>query len=376
MTLAEGTEGGTFRLTFARGSTFTIACLPNTRTNPEISFIAPTYTDVIGEYFDWEDDDGPVRFWFDNGVVADPPTPAGGRLVPIDVSGTPTIAQVADEIAAAANAETGIFTATIDGSTNRVYITLIDVAKVYADAQAGTSLLSITQEVSAAGDTGGGAIHRKVFTLPEPLGNVAVWYDSQSDAANIPTTAYAAARQLRVVIAANDTAAQVATATASALAASGFTGASASSALVTATCASSGDLGEATAGTSGFTITKTINGSSLAVELPWDTDASSFYSALGEQFAVTKKGVGSWRLIASELGAISAPTLVETGLVIPRYFAGQITVKDVALDLAFSEATGDLTEGRFEVKYTDAATYQSTVLNMPMTVLRDIKRYP
>lgn len=197
---------------------------------PEISqVVVNTAASINGKYFDLYDDVGAVRVWIDENNTGTPPaTPGGGRLLEIDVSATPSVADITNAIQAALDADSK-FSAT-DDDTDTVTIT-----------------------ASAAGT-------RTDISEPDTATYFTVSVDQQGTASTTAPATPGGGRLVEATIALNATANAIATAISTAFASDAEITASAATDTVTLTNKHPGTRTDAADVDTGFTITTTQQG--------------------------------------------------------------------------------------------------------------------
>lgn len=231
-----------------------------------------------GKYFDIYDNVGAVRCWYDTGASTPPPTPGGGRLLSISISPNASATVVANNTQAIVNADAQ-FNATVN--LNQVTITDASVG-TRTNIDAGTSGFTISVLTQGANaDPIGGTyfdIHDAAIAEITSITCIAaaglagdyfyinsandatqyyVWYEvsgSGTDPNIVGKTG------IKVEVSTSDTATQVATATKETLDVLQDFSATSAGPIVLVTNSQVGHTTDATAQTSGFTITTPTQG--------------------------------------------------------------------------------------------------------------------
>lgn len=366
--------GGSFSLTFGKNQIYDIKVVANTaiKAAGNIGCGAGSTCMFTDQYFDLPGNSTVIRFWSNIGGVGTPPAaPVGGSLSAITtITGLETALEMAAKIAAAvlAHAE---FDAVAVGSV--VTWTAANYGPKTTNAQGGNSNLSMSGGI--AGNNG--RLDQTAFLMEDEVGSVGCWFDaSGAGATGYPPAAAAADRQIRFVVAAGDTAGTVAGVVQTAVNADAkFTSTNtAGTNLIRVTVDAIGERGEPVALSpviDGFTIETNQVGSIVRADIPFNATAGTVDILCGGAFVVIQLANNSWRLASRSLGVFTAPTLNESGLIIPNYFEGSITFNEAALMIALAREDGDL-PAILEITFTDALANDSTVLRLPVIFLRDM----
>lgn len=366
--ISDGVYGGAFPLTLkVQEKTLigTVASGGNAAIY-DVLCVADVGGSLGGKFFDLYDDAGIVRVWIDvaNGSTA-PPTPTGGRLLEVDISSGDSAATVTTAVKTKIDADAKFVAYVYDTAKVRV----LDVsagARGTADAQ--NSGFTVTTVVAGnAGPLGG-----KYFLLQDKDGPVAVWFSMSGDTA--PQTGDYN-RAISVTITGTSTAAQVATAIQTAVDADAQFTATASGNTVTITDVEGGERAAATEGNATvLSIHRRVAGVSVSAQIPWNADATTFATLLGNNGTVTKTGVNQWDFTFNEVGDqpdITIPTSAHT-LLFPQSVTMTLLLNKLALHQAFAETDADELTTTMEIRITFPAEQPLVVFHAPVTVLRNL----
>ena len=129
---------------------------------------------LLGEtYFDISDSAGPVRVWFDeDNTSSAPATPAGGRLLEVDISANDSAVDVATALQSVINGDSE-YSASI--SNNEVTVTNASVGQ-RDNPTDGVPPTNFTLEILTEG-ADATSVDGSYFTLPDINGNIAFWFD-------------------------------------------------------------------------------------------------------------------------------------------------------------------------------------------------------
>lgn len=371
--LSATSSGGSASLTYGKSHVYDIKTAANTgiKANGQITCVDGSA--LNDKFFDLPGAASAiVRFWFNvSGGGTAPAIPAGGSVSAITtvLVGDTNLA-VAAKVAAAIEAHAD-FTSTAVGGAVITWAAAAYGVKttVAADGDTGFGVMTISQGNS-------GQLDQTAFIIHDEIGSIGVWFDGAgAGATGYPAAAAAADRQLRVVVAAGDTAAAVATALEAVLTADSKLTATVSGSLVRTTvdavglCEEPTDLSPAV---SGFTVESNTDGDATTAQIPFGATAATIQGATENFFKVVAEAPNKWVLTAAAKGALTTPTLSETGLTQPTYFSGAMPLTDSALLLALATTDADELVGILEVEWTDASANKSTVLQLPVRIVRDI----
>jgi hypothetical protein len=368
--------GGSFQLSFGRAQIYTATIPSNLAIKANGTIVCVDGTSLQSTYFDLPGASSAlVRFWYNQaGAGVAPATPAGGTLSAITttVAGD-SAASVAALTSAAIEAHAAFTSTAVTGAT----ITWVAAAAGVktTTASAGTS----GHTVATVSQGTNGRLDQLYFTVYDEDGSVAVWFDAASaGATGYPLGAAGARRQIRVVVAADDTATTVATAAATAIDADGkFNGTTSSAGTVTIGLTNLGELdaGSVTGmgGLAGATITTSTAGFATTAVLPWGVTVDELTAAFDDQFVFVETSPNSWRATANAKGVYSTVTLVETALIQSKYFTGTIDLTAAALTTYFAtDTSAQSLPGTLEMQYIDSGGFKSTILHAPCSLVRDV----
>lgn len=373
--LSETATGGSFSLSFGKSHKYDIKAVANTaaKETGTITCVADSGGSLQSTYFDLPGAaaGSTIRFWVnEGGAGVAPAAPAVGSLQAIaTIVAADTEFVVASKIAVVVEAHAD-FTATVVGNV------VTWVASVVGPKTAGVSAATSGHAVVRTITGNNGQLDQKAFIIYDETGSVGCWFDASAAGANgYPSTAAAADRQLRFVIAAADTAATVAGVIHTAILADAKFTSTNTGNLVRVTVDASGLMPDADidgmAGLAGFTVETNTAGESRIIEAPFNAESKELETLLEGDFSVQPSGRNNWTLTALELGTWTAPTMDATRLTQPTYFTGTFTLTDPVLRLALACTTEDTLPAFLEVELTDALGVTSTVLRMAVEIARD-----
>jgi uncharacterized phage protein gp47/JayE len=248
------------------------------------------------EYFTIYDDVGLVVFWYDidNAGAAQPTVVGASRYVEIATVATGDSAStVASKTAVIVSSDLK-FSATALGSV--VTITLDPHGPTSAGAAGPNTGFTVTQTVVGTPDV---TLGGKYFKLADNAGSVAVWFDVYGEA--MPP--HGASRSIQVTLLPGDSANTVATKIATIVNGDAQYSASAVGNVVTITDATNGTRADATANTSGFSISVTQQGTADGVETITITSGCHIFPlTLNDVQSICDKINTSSTLIAAPVG--------------------------------------------------------------------------
>jgi uncharacterized phage protein gp47/JayE len=254
----------------------TVTTIPDIVGSPT-TFTITTVPDVGGSlhqtYFIIHDTAGSVAVWFDvDNVGAASPTHGASRAIKVATINTnDTAATVANKIAVMINTDSA-FSATVLG--NIITITNAQNGALPA-ALSGTSGFGVATTVG----TNDISLDRRYFIIYDDNGSVAVWYDVGNDSS--PEPFHGADRSIKVSgVMPGDSAATIAAATATAINLDPKFTATALGNVITITHTTNGNLPNANAGTSGFSVANT-DGSNSTSELITNNSGISIFPITG-----------------------------------------------------------------------------------------------
>jgi uncharacterized phage protein gp47/JayE len=212
-----------------------------------------------GEYFTLYDDAGMVVFWYDvdNVGTATPTVIGASRYVEISTVATGDTSTVVATKTALVVGSDPKFTAT--SLSNVVTVTNTFNGPVTVGAGGPDSGMSVTLNTAGTSDI---SIAGKYFIIHDLSGSVAVWYNSGIT----PEPLHGATRSIQVPFTLGDSATTIANKTSLAVNSDSSFNASFSLGVATITTSFNGSVNDATAGTSGFSIAITQQGSFDGVE--------------------------------------------------------------------------------------------------------------
>ena len=223
-----------------------------------------TVTTVVGAgldgtYFLLEDSDGDVAVYFNGGTVN--PGGLANRSIDITITTLETSAQIAILTQAFINADPRFSASAIVGSSFSVTNEENGILPSAVDGGTPTGFT-----LGGAAGTADVSLDGTYFTIQDIIGSVGVWYDA-TGGTSVPLGAASSDRNIEIAITPGDTAATVATKTASILSLdTAFASAGVALNVITITDAVDGGRAASAAGTSGFTVAQTQNGINPGVE--------------------------------------------------------------------------------------------------------------
>lgn len=360
--------GGTFTLNWTKNEVTSVSTTANVGSVAQfrIATVADSGGSLGGKFFDTSDNDGPVRVWIDvaNGSTA-PATPAGGRLIEVDISSGATSSAVATAVKTAIDADSK-FVATVLSSTVTMTNSDAGARQALADGTLATGFTFTTVSLGSSGE-----LHGKYFTLYDTNGSVGVWLNA-TGTTTVPVGAASKRRQIVATIDASDAAANVATAVQTAVDADSQFTASVSGNLVTITDVTGGARTDASDGDTGFGITVVTGGVTLTATLPWNVTKEQFDAALAGYYTAEQKDNLSWHLTSAVNGAVNAFTVDSDALLYPTGVDGTLALATTAMASRFAETTDDTLTLTLEIRLTLSGYAAEPVFLGELTVARSV----
>lgn len=279
----------------------TIADVVGTPTEYTVDTVADTAGSLHLTYFIVYDDQGSVAVWFDVGNTGAPPPPHGAnrgiRVASIVANDSAnTVATKIGTVLALDNA----FSVSVIGNQ----ITLVETVNGSLPTPSnGTSGFTTARSVNGTADN---SLDGKYFIISDENGSVAVWYDVGDD--GTPEPFHGADRSIRVPgVNYGDSAATVAAATVAVVNPDLFFTASNLSNVITITNVAFINVPDATAGTSGFGVATTVQGSLPGDELITNAGNVVFFPLVGNDVQTIADTVNAGTIIA--IAPIGSPAL-------------------------------------------------------------------
>ena len=282
-------------------SVTTIADVVGTPTVYTVDTVADVGGSLHQTYFIVDDAEGTVAVWYDVDNTGTPPPPHGAdRAIKVASVLTGDSAMDVATKTGIAIALDNAFSVGVIG--NQVTLTS-NVNGSLPVPSAGTSGFTVARTVDGTADA---SIDGKFFIINDELGSVAVWYDVGND--GTPEPFHGADRSIRVPgVNYGDSAATVAAATVAVVNPDTFFAASNTGAVITITNTAFINVPDATAGTSGFAVSTTTQGSLPAPELITNAGNTVFFPLVGNDVQTIADTVNAGTIIA--LAPVGSPTL-------------------------------------------------------------------
>lgn len=359
---------GTFSLNFPRAEVVIIGCRNNTSVKQKTRITCEAdFTDSLdGLYFDLEDSSGIVRCWYNTsgGAATAPPTPPGGRVLAIAIVTDDTAVKVANATALALEADAQ-FTAIVNGDKVKVTDVSNGPRENIGDGNTGFLIEAIT--VGHRGKLVG-----TYFVLHDKDGSVGVWFSVSSEP--IPSGAESQNRTIEVVLASDDTRAQVATKVRTAIDGDlQFSAPAPAADVVVVTDASGGFREDATSETSLFAVSVTVQGLTRSAQLPYNASADEVALAIGvDVVTVEQPSQFAWDVTFLENGPQAAFAISGSDLVYPKVFAIEMNLSTANFAAAFAETDDDPITVPLHIRLTLAGKLPITIYREDIQVYRSI----
>lgn len=367
--ISDTVKGGVFSLQAFQAQIISVNVSSNQATQATYTFNTSGVVGTINDdYIDFYDRSGIVRMWFDVSSTGTPPaTPTGGRLLEVNTTGT-TAAEVAAGIYTAVLADAEFTNVILSGSGTQVDFSLTDYGPV----------TSATPNVASTGITGSGTngnygrLDQTSFIISGSNGTVGVWVNL-SDDSTPPAALDDVYRLIQVTgIAPNATASTAATAIAAAVDADAEFSASAVGATITITGSIIGIRLPPVQNTPLLGVTETQTGYALAGSFGINATSGDMQNVFGDVYNVTKTDTYTWEFVAIQNGAQAAITGTSTGLLFAEFFTGNLELNNWNMLLAFNATEANEIDTTLEVQVTEPGQPPVKVLNIPVTVRRDV----
>lgn len=360
-------SGGTFSLNFPRSEVVTVGCRNNAsaKQKTRITCTGDSTDSLDGLYFDLEDTSGIVRCWYNTsgGAAVAPPTPPGGRVLAIAITTDDTDIAVANATALTLEADAQ-FTAIVNGTKVKVTDAVNGPRENIGDGNTGFLIETIT--VGHRGKLVG-----TYFVLYDKDGSVGVWFSVSSEP--IPSGAESQNRTIEVVLAADDTRAQVAGKVQTTVNADAQFVATVVGDVVTVTDASGGFREDATSETSLFSVAVTVQGLTRSAQLPYNASADEMALAIGiDIVSVEKPSQFLWDITFLENGPQATFTGSGTALTYPKIFVIEMNLNTVNFAAAFAETDDNPITVPLQIKLTMSGKLPVTIYREDIQVYRSI----
>jgi hypothetical protein len=368
VSISDTVKGGVWSLMALQAQIVQASVSSNEATSTSITFDT---TGVVGGinsmYVDFSDATGPVRMWVDIGGTGTPPsTPTGGRLLEVDAT-TASATAVGLGIYNAISGDAAFTDFTLSG--NGVIITFSMATPGPISATVTATGTGITH-TSTAGNAG--RLDQTSFIAYDQDGPVGVWVNLSS-VATPPAVLAAVGRIIQVTgIAAGATASTAATAIAAAIDPDANFVASAASGIVTITNTFPGSRTAPVQNSALIGVTQTQPGYALSGAFGIHAGPGDVQAVFGDIYNVTKSDEFTWEFVALQNGTQATITGNDTGLIFAEIFTGNVDLNNWNMLLAFNAVTTDSIESTLEIQVTEPGQLPVKVLNIPVTIRRDV----
>lgn len=370
--ISDNVKGGVWSLQISQAQVISVSVSSNQAASTSITFDTTSVVAGINSmYVDFFDASGPVRMWFDVASGGTPPsTPSGGRLLEVNAAST-SAADVGSGIYTAITGDAAFTSATLSGNGVVVSFSMAAAGPVSATVVTTGTGITATSSAGSYGrlDQTSFIIYDNVQTFGATTG---VWVNLSAESS--PPAALANVTRLIQVtgIAAGATGSTAATAIAAAVDADAAFTASASGSVVTITQAIAGNRLAPVQNSPLLGVSMTKEGYTYAGSFGINATAGDLQAVFGAVYSITKTDIYTWEMVALENGANALAVGNDTGLLFSSVFTGNLELNNWNMLLAFNSTIADEIDSTLEVMVTEPGQPPAKLLNIPVTIRRDV----